>query len=154
MAQRWAGIVVSGSKVTVVDAEIDKIGPMVVNSDHTWKLQTGDRSKAYDVIHQQLVDYLTDNRVDRVVVKESALSQGGTKMAHLKAAELRGVVMSAAASVTVVAVVAKARISKTFGSRKVDDYLSDNDFWTAEVAGIALRAGSREAALLLLAHCK
>ncbi len=154
MAQRWAGIVISGKKVTVVDAEVDKVGPIVVNSDHTYKLQEGDRSKAYAVIHQQLVDYLTDNDVDHVVVKASALSQAGMKKAHLEAAELRGVVMSAAASVTAVAVVAKAHISKTFGSRKVDDYLFDEAFWTTKVAGGALRAGSREAALLLLAHRK
>ena len=151
---RWVGIAVSGDKVTVVDAEVDNTGPIVVNADQTWKLQKGDRSKAYNVIHQQLVDYLDDNKVDQVVVKASAPSQRGMSKAHLAAAELRGVVMSAAASVTAVSVVAKGHISKTFGDRKVDEYLSDNAFWSAEVAVGALRAGSRETALLLLAARK
>jgi hypothetical protein len=59
--------------------------------------------------------------------------------------------MSAAASVASVVALAKARISRTFGSRKVDDYLKDETFWTDGVAGAALRTGSREAAMLLLA---
>lgn len=98
-----------------------------------------------------MVDYLTDNRVDRVVVKASALSQMGTKKAHLDAAELRGVISCAAASVTPVDAIAKAHISKTFGSRKVDEYLKDDDFWGGQISGKSIRIGSREAALLLLA---
>ncbi len=151
MVERWVGIAVSGNKVTVVDAEVDNSGPIEVIADQTWKLQSGDRPKAYSVIHQQLLDYLNDHDVDRAIVKASALSQGGMGKGHLEAAELRGVVLSAAASVTAVSVVAKAHISRTFGDRKADEYLSDSSFWTAQVAGVDLRIGSREAALLLLA---
>lgn len=154
MSGRWVGIAVSGDKLTIVDATIDGTKPLVINSDQTWKLQQGDRAKAYNVIHQQVVDYLKNHSIDRVVIKASALSQGGMKKAHLDAAELRGVVTGAAASATEVSILAKAVLSRTFGDRKVDEYIADDAFWTAEVAGVPLRAGSREAALLLLAARK
>ncbi len=72
-------------------------------------------------------------------------------MAHLEAAELRGVVIAACATTAATDTVAKATISRTFGKRRVDDYIADDDFWTKEVGGIALRRGSWEAAMVLLA---
>ena len=45
---------------------------------------------------------------------------------------------------------AKAGISRTFGSRKVDEYVRDDGFWKSNVTG-TLRAGSREATMVLLA---
>jgi len=74
----------------------------------------------------------------------------GTKKAHLEAVELRGVVMSAAAEAARTTCLAKSNFSKTFGKRKVDEYLADDDYWDAEISG-QLRAGSREAAMILLA---
>ncbi len=100
-------------------------------------------------MHDQVVDYLPNNKIDRVVVKASAFSQSSGK-SHLDAAELRGVVMAAAATVATVSVRAKAQISKTFGARKFDEYLKDDEFWSKEISGAALKKGSRDAALLLL----
>lgn len=151
MGKRWVGIAVSGEKLTIVDASLPNAGPMAINSDHTWKLQKGDRACAYNVMYQQLADYLGQHEIDRVIVKASALSQGGMKKAHLKAAELRGVVLAAAASVTTVTALSKAHISKNFGNRKADEYLTDEAFWAKQISGGRLRAGSREAALLLIA---
>jgi hypothetical protein len=68
----------------------------------------------------------------------------------LEAAELRGVIMGALANATAVQCLLKAHISKHFGERKVDQYLKDKEFWASETKG-QLRAGSREAALLILA---
>lgn len=150
MTERWIGLVVSGDKVVAVDAKVPEAGPLVIQGDHSWKLQEGDRALAYRVMHQQVADYIKENRISRAVLKASALSLGSVKKAHLEAAELRGVVMCAAASATTVQTLAKAHISRTFGDRKVDEYLIDQDFWASEVAG-ALRAGSREAAMILLA---
>jgi hypothetical protein len=150
MAKRWLGVVVSGDKVTAVDAEVPDSGPLVIQSDQSWPLQQGDRIAAYVVISQQVSNYATENGIDRAIVKESAVSLGGTKKAHLLSAELRGVVMTALAGATTVECKSKASISKTFGSRTVDQYVADNDFWKEEIDG-QLRAGSREAALILLA---
>jgi hypothetical protein len=122
-----------------------------VNLDQTFKLQQAVRPQAYKRLHDQIVDYLTTNRIDRVVIKGSAVSKSGSGKGHLDAAELRGVVMAAAAAVTTVSVRTKAQISKTFGARNVDDYVKDDAYWTTAVAGVALKKGSREAALLLLA---
>jgi hypothetical protein len=102
-------------------------------------------------MYQHVSDYAAENAIDRAVIKESAVSLGGTKKAHLQSAELRGVVMAALAKVTTVECKSKAVLSKTFGNRKVDDYLKDDKFWAREIKGAAVRSGSREAAFVLLA---
>jgi hypothetical protein len=86
-----------------------------------------------------------------LTIKASALSQKGAKKGHLYAAELRGAVMCALAGVTKTECRAKAHVSRTFGERKADEYIKDDDFWSKEVTGQELRVGSREAALVLLA---
>ena len=78
-------------------------------------------------------------------------SRGGVKLAHLESAEVRGVVIAASRSVCPVSCVKTATISRTFGKRKVDEIVRDEAFWKENVAGVPLRAGSREAALLLIA---
>jgi hypothetical protein len=147
---RWLGIVVSSDKITVLDAEVPKAGPLVIQADNSWRLQKGDRPAAYRVMHQNVADYAREHHITRVIIKSSAVSRGGTTKAHLEAAELRGVVMAAAAEATRTTCLAKANISKTFGKRKVDEYLADDDYWDAEFSG-HLRSGSREAAMVLLA---
>ncbi len=149
--ERWVGIAVFGDKITLVDAGVETGKPLVIKADQTLRLQKGDRAAAYAIVHDQVSDYIANHKVDRVVIKASAVSQSGSGKSHLDAAELRGVVMAAAASATQVSSVAKAQISKTFGSRKFDEYVKDDSFWTTAVAGVALRAGSRDAALLLVA---
>ena len=152
MPERWLGVTVSSDTVIVVDAEVPSSGALVIQGDHTWSLQQGDRISAYRVMHQHLADYANENRIRRAVIKGSALSRGGTGMAHIHAAELRGVVMCALSLVENAECATKAQTSRTFGERKVDEYLRDDNFWSNEIAATTrLRAGSREAALLLLA---
>jgi len=150
MPDRWLGIAVSGDKIVMIDAEVPKTGPLILQSDTGFRLQKGARPAAYTVLHQNVSDYVRENKIDRVIIKESAASQGGMGKSHLLAAELRGVVMAAAAGVTDTMCIAKGNISRTFGERKVDEYLKDESFWAAEISG-RLRALSREAAMLLLA---
>jgi hypothetical protein len=149
MKKRWLGVVVSGDKVTLVDGEVPDNGPIVIQSDQSWPLQQGERASAYVVMAQQVADYATEHSIDLAIVKESAVSLGGTKKAHLQSAELRGVVMAALADKTTVTCKSKAVISKTFGNRKVDEYVKDSAFFDKEFSGV-LRAGSREAAMMLL----
>jgi hypothetical protein len=154
MTDRWLGIVVSGDKVTIVDVEVDGDKPLVLQNDDTWTLQPGDRSEAYATMSQQAADYVRENAIKRVVVKESAVSGGAATMALLQSAELRGAVMAALGAIVPVEVRSKASISKTYGERKVDEYVADADFWKKEIVGVNLRAGSREAAMILLAARK
>ena len=150
MVQRWLGMTVSGSSIVLVDAEIPDTGPITIVSDQTIELPSGDRSKAYGTIYQRLVDYATEKGINRAFIKESALSQGAMKKGHLLSAELRGVTMCALASVCPTKTLTKAKVSKTFGERKTDEYLSDAEFWKSEVTN-KLRAGSREAVIYMLA---
>jgi hypothetical protein len=153
---RWLGLLVGGEKVTAVDVEVpaNDADPMTVVGDQTWAVQDGDRPAAFLVLAQRVRDYVREQRIDRVIVKGSALPQGPgkPKLALLHTAEVRGVVICAAAQGgAAVAMDTKGHISKTFGKRKVDDYLKDDTFWLDTFAG-KLRAGSREAAMLLAAR--
>jgi len=152
MAERWVGMVVSGDKVSVVDAEIPDTGPLVLQADFTWKLQDGDRPEAYNVLSQQCANYLREYGIDKVLIKASATSRAGVKLGHFLSAELRGATLAAAASVCEVKALSKAVLSRNFGERKVDEYTKDDEFWDQHFNGKPLRAGSREAAIMLLAE--
>jgi hypothetical protein len=154
MPKRWLGLVVSGQEVKMVDAEIpdDPSAPIVIVSDQTWPLQDGDRAKAYEVMYRQLATYAKENGTSRAVFKASATGKGMImKLSHLHAAELRGVALCALASITDVETITKSYVSRNFGERTADEYLKDDQFWTKEVTGAALRGGSRPAALVILA---
>ena len=153
MPTRRVGIIASGEAATIVDVEVpdDPSRPITLISDDTWRLQKGDRASAYAVLHQRCADYLRENGIAEVVVKASALSTSGVKLSHLESAEVRGVIIAAAATACRVKVLAKAAISRNFGDRKVDEYLKDESFWAVAVAGGKLRKTSREAAMLLIA---
>ncbi|MBB4226339.1 hypothetical protein [Rhizobium mongolense] len=148
MAERWLGVHVSGDAVTIVCADVEKTGPITIVADETWKLQGGDRSKAFRTMYTRLADYATEQKIAQVVIKESAIS---LEKAHLQAAELRGVATCALASACDVKQVSKAAISRNFGERKADDYIKDDGFWKDNLTGAPMRSGSREAAMLILA---
>ncbi|PIB53720.1 hypothetical protein [Pseudomonas sp. 2822-17] len=154
MSERCVGLVVSAGDVTVVDTQVpaDSEVPVSIVMDTNWKLPTGDRQHGYDILHQQCVSYLKEQKVERVFVKASALPQGSSaKLSLLEGAELRGVIMAAAASVCTTKVIAKATISRAY-KRKVDDCIKDDSFWDEQVEGGTLRKGSREAAMLVVSQ--
>ncbi|MBL8651215.1 MAG: hypothetical protein JNL35_12540 [Sphingopyxis sp.] len=142
-----------GDVVTAVDTEVpdDAGAPIVILSDNTWKLQSGDRAEAYEVMYRRCANYLRENGITKVVVKASALTMGSTKLSHMTSAELRGVMIASAASVTVVRTISKALISRTYGDRNMDEYLQDDDFWKRNTIGGSLRKNSREAAMIVIA---
>lgn len=153
MSKYRAGVVVVGQSVTVIHAEVPAKpdDPVVILSDNTYKLQTGDRGEALALMYARCVDLFVQTKTDRAVIKASALSMGGTKLATLESAEVRGVVIAAAALNTKVVMLTKAKISKTYGDRKVDEYLADDAFWADKATGIKLKKSSREAAMLIIA---
>ncbi len=72
-------------------------------------------------------------------------------MKLLRGAELRGVVVAAAASTTAKVIVSsKADASKNSSRGKVDKYVKDKSYWAEKTTG-KLRAGSKVAAYLVLA---
>jgi len=154
MAERWLGLTASKDSVVMVDAEIPDDGddPIIIHSDDTWRVQKGDRAEAYNVLHHQCADYVKENAIDVVVVKASAVAgKGSATLGFLLSAEVRGIVIAAAASHCPVKALSKAVISRTYGDRKVDEYLADDSFWADNTNGGELRKLSREAAMLLIA---
>ena len=153
MAGRCVGIVVVGEVVTVVDAEDpdDVDAPITILADDTWKLAKGERAPPYAALYQRCADYIRENKIGSAVIKASALPTGAARLGLLTSAEVRGVIIAAAASVCEVRVISKALISRTYGERKVDEYLQDSAFWDEHTDGGSLRKTSREAAMLVIA---
>jgi hypothetical protein len=151
MVEQWIGIVASGSQLNAVHLEIDD-NSVVLSNQFTWKLQSGDVALAYAAMHDRVKGYVENNAVQNVVIKASAVGKNKPTLAHLKSAELRGVIcvatVAGGASTTLVQ---KGTVSRTFGDRKVDEYVKDDSFWDNQVVG-ELTKGRREAALLVLSQ--
>lgn len=152
MSERWLGLVVGSDGIEAVDLEVPRTGSLVVQMQARWKLQAGSRPKAYALMYRRIFDYVRENGIRHVVLKGSALAKA-TKMAHLEAAELRGVAAAACAEHADAIFSLRAQVSKTFGERDADEYLRDTSFWKSEVTG-DLTATRREAALLVLAKTR
>ena len=151
MAEKWLGVVVSGSQVNVAHLEIDNDSATVENQ-FTWKLQSGDSVSAYTEMAERFSDYIKNNAIDNVVIKSSAVGQARPTLAHLKSAELRGAISVASSGAGAsTQLVQKAVISRTFGERKADEYVRDDSFWEDSVTG-ELTKSRREAALLVLSQ--
>jgi hypothetical protein len=155
MPETWVGFVASGKSVIVVGAKIpdDERNPIEILYDQTWPIQegVGARPSGYNVLYQQCLNHLNGCKADKAVIKASATSRSGMGKAHLDGAEVRGVITAAAAAIVPVNVVAQAHISKTYGGRKVEEYVKDDQFWAQNTSGGKLRTGSRVAAMLLIA---
>lgn len=149
MSENWVGITVQGQEIIVIQLQFNDEISLI--DDDTWGLPTGERPDAYRIIYTRIRNYLSENDVENVVIKGSAVSRAGVRLAHLKSAELRGVVITAAAQSGVrVTTLQKAHASRVFGKRKVDQYVDDDHFWQTRLEGSSLRKGSRETALLIL----
>lgn len=147
------GITVQRDRLTLVEMEIaprdaDR-NAAAITYDASVRLQDGERGSAYLTAKEWLATFLRERSPSLVVVKGSAVSgRGSATLGLLEGAEFRGVVMLAAKEAgCALSVVKKAAASRTFGSRKVDDYVGDDVFWESTFAG-ELRKGSRETALL------
>jgi hypothetical protein len=153
MSKNCVGLVIVGEKVTVVHADVpdDVSMPITIVSDSSWALQQGERGEALAVLHKRCQNFCEQNNIEAAIIKASALPQSGVKLAVLESAEVRGVIIAAAASKTNVEILSKAKISRTYGDRKVDEYLKDDSFWSGKVTGSKLKISSREAAMLIIA---
>jgi hypothetical protein len=153
MSDTGVGITVASNEVTLVVLEFLGNSDCILLDDTTWKLQQGARPDAYNVMYNRLLNYLNENSINHVAIKASALSRGTVTFSHLQAAELRGVIIAAAAqSSASIQLLTKAHISRTFGERKVDEYIADEGFWDTRLPDVTnLRKGSRETALLVFA---
>jgi len=152
MTKNWVGFVIGGGEVILVHAEIPENDddPIVVINDTTWRIQDGGHAEAYEVMHRRCSNYLSENKVDTVVIQASATSKS-MKLGHLASAELRGVIMASASSACKVIPIAKGVISRTYGDKKFDEYVDDDQFWADNTTGGELRKTGRKAAMLLIA---
>ena len=151
MAEQWLGIVVSGGQFNAVHLSINGT-EAVIKNQFTWKLQTGDEAEAYFAIYERVKDYVANNDIHNVVLKASAVGKNTPTLAHLKSAELRGVITAASvAGGARTDLVQKGTISRTFGARKVDEYIKDDSFWKGEYLE-DLTKSRREAAILVLSQ--
>lgn len=152
MADKLIGVTVAANEVHVVLLSKGAAKDFTLDDQTTMNLQDGGRPAAYNTIHGQLSDYVSQHRAKCVCIKGSAVSMGGTKLAHLQAAELRGVVQAAAAAAGAeVRIMTKANASRNFGTRKVDEYLKDDGYWRG--VGLAnLKKGQREAAFAVISQ--
>lgn len=142
--------VVTSEKIILVEGSYNDDDTVTVIKDETLDLEDGDRQLAYVVMHKRIADRLSQN-IQHVVLKASAGGKYAAKTGVLHSAELRGVFLSAVPSKVEVTQVQKNTVSRTYGSRKVDEYVKDDEFIKKHFGGTVLRKGSREAAVLLLA---
>lgn len=142
----------SSDKVIVVGLEFREETAEVFIDD-IWKLPIGDRAEAYCAIQERIVNELRERKIKKVAIKGSVLPAGSTQLAHLYTAELRGVIMAAAAQAQAhPTMITKTTMSKKFGERKTAEYIADPEFWSNNVSG-KLKTGSRETAMIvLMAH--
>lgn len=141
--------VVASEKVVLVEGELNDDNTVTIIKDETFDLEKGDRQLAYTVMHKRIKDRLSHG-AEQVVLKASAGGRNPATSAVLHAAELRGVFLSSVPGGVPVRQLQKNALSRNFGSRKVDEYLKDDEFFEANFSGANFRKGSREAAFLLL----
>jgi len=154
MSERCVGMVVEGETVWVVDADVPEDPELPVNilADNKWNLQDGDRATALSVMLRRCASHIKENKVICAYVMASGAPLGRARVEPLlKSAELRGVVIAAAAQHAVVKMVLKKAVSRTFGDQKFDEYCKDDAFWKAHTTGKALRKTSRPAAMVVVA---
>jgi hypothetical protein len=153
MSKKLAGIKVSGDALQVVVLTQDAAGDFTFVDQTTLTLQDGDLPPACHTLHVQLVDYLKHQKVGHTCIIGSAVTRHAATLALLHSAELRGVAMAAAATVTDTKVATKASISRTWGDRKFEEYIKDDEFWR-DLDLLKLKKGMREAALVVISQFK
>jgi len=149
------GITATGKSVSSVLLEkIDDQNYVLLDST-SFDLQAGERAQAYQNLAQRFSDYVAGKKIDLICVKSSASSgKGGATDALLEGAEVRGVILAAAAATGASVLQAKkATISKSFGERKVEEYCGDSSFWS-KLGLSSLKKGMRETALFAIAQAK
>lgn len=144
-----AGVTVGSRGVTVVIGDVS--GDVVtIESDSTHNLHQGARPAAYRLMRERLSQTFAAAGLSKVIFKGSAPGQRNATRGLLESAELRGVCMSAVPDGIEVKVIDKGNVSRNFGSRKFDEYTSDDDYWSKNFSGKNVRRGSRDAAFLLM----
>lgn len=148
--KQWVGFDVSRSSVTVVHLQSAGDGPLRVELDRKWPLQSGKRADAYALMFKRVTGYLSEHHIDSVAVLASAVSGYPCKMGQLEGAELRGVVVAASATVTSHVVVRnKSDLSRNSDRGRVQHYVDDDTFWVNSLDGKLLK-GSKDIGYLLL----
>lgn len=142
-----AGITVTGGVVNIVVISGSK--PFDCEAENEFSLQVGDKSPAYAVIQNQITDFLSHRKVERVALKASSVSGGGSTEAHLLSAELRGVVQVAIVNAGCETHLLKKATVSRLGDRNIKEYLKDDQFWLDNLPQLK-KKGLREAAFFAI----
>ena len=143
------GVVVGSTKIILVEGDLEDDGTATILRDEVLDLEKGERHEAYAVMHRRIVDRFADEAIERVVMMASSAGKFTGTQSALHAAELRGVFLSAIPQRVKVIQSHKKTISRDFGSRKVAEYVKDDEWWDQNFTG-ECRKGSREAAFLII----
>jgi hypothetical protein len=147
---RIAGVHIGSAEVQMV--VLDWLNPdpiFVLVHQRELGLAAGPRPQAYHDFSAQFSAVLDSQKIERFYFNASVVPPS-TKLTHLEAAELRGVVQSTAITHSEVVPVTNANISRNFGKRKSAEYLKDDAYWAKTVQG-TLPKGYRPAALTAIA---
>ena len=142
------GVVVGSDKIVLVEGQPNKDGTITLVKDEIFDLEDGERHHAYNVMHRRIMDRLSID-VTKVVIKASSAGKFTGTQASLHAAELRGVFLSAIPNNAEVLQLHTKNVSRDFGSRRLQDYTKDDEWWSNNFKG-KCRKGSREAAFLII----
>lgn len=143
------GIVTGGDHIDLVIGNFEADRTVTVTTARTLTLGSGTRAAQLCSIAEQLRTVLREANVENCYVRGSAYSMG-MKLAHLESAEVRGIAVIVAGSVSNVTLLAPAVVGRTFGDRKPQEYLSDNSFWKQQGCE-SLAKKYRQACLQILA---
>lgn len=151
MPAEYAGIHVSGSVVRYVLANHDAAGKrLLVIGFGDWDVpETANVCRDYAKFLSHVETSIKGLAPRHVVLKDSAVSQS-VSAALLRSAEIRGVVKAAIGLASIPCTcIAGGTISRTYGERKVSEYLKDDTFWAGKLDK-ALPKKYREPAMLII----
>jgi hypothetical protein len=134
--------------IIIVDAEPNQ-DKMTLLVSRKLQLQDGNKAKSFRALGDQLANILRESKVVELFIKKSAAGRH-VGLSHLEAAEMRGMVLYLASSITQVTAINPTVLSKTFGKRKPKEYLKDDAYWNDRNLAV-LEKQYRDPCLLIIA---
>lgn len=149
----WLSVIPCKDACVVVHARPsdDRSILLQVVHEHTWSVDLRNKCASYPALKRIFNEYVVQHGIDAIVLKKGHLgSEGRGHASMISAGELRGVIYIACEQCDIFEI-NRCVVSRTYGDRKVGEYINDSHFWNERVNGISKSRLHREAAILLLA---